>query len=218
MKWWTDCCDQRFPGFKTPVCGSHISAGHWHLRPPQAEAGTLPPLFQIAGEAEISVPCEAENRWTKTDIQFASLCLKPRKSRQKEGQIGGLVLCLKTASEVHKEQLSTVNIWSCHSHESRAKRWFKKAVQTCSDDSGRRGPSAFLSSMRFSSKNSPLFQPLFCSSAPTLLFFSHTLRLFFGWPDSPRFVPIIPSFPQPLLSLTAEGEGKEQSSLLAATC
>ena len=30
---------------KLPGCGSHNSAGHWHLRPPHSEAGTFLPRF-----------------------------------------------------------------------------------------------------------------------------------------------------------------------------
>ena len=61
MKWWTDCCHQLLPGFKTPGCGSHNSAGHQHLCPSHAIAGTLTPRIKIAVKAEISVLAEAAN-------------------------------------------------------------------------------------------------------------------------------------------------------------
>ena len=63
---------------KLPGCVSHKSECHRHLHLFHAGAGTFTPCFKIAGEAEISVLSKAVNRRTKTDPQFAGLCLKPR--------------------------------------------------------------------------------------------------------------------------------------------
>ena len=63
MKWWTNCCDQLFPGFKT------------HLRPSHAIAGTSTTWIYTEMEAEISVPSEASYWWTKTDPQYTAFCL-----------------------------------------------------------------------------------------------------------------------------------------------
>ena len=76
---------------------------------------------------------------------------------------------------------------------------------------------AFLPTPHFSSHS-------FLFSAPTLLFFSHTLLLFFCLPVSHRCVSIIWIVPHPLLHSPSSpsqqsllcGRGKEQFSLLAA--
>ena len=60
MKWWTDCCDQLFPGFNTLAIA--CASTTW---------------IDIAMEVEISVPSEASNWQTKTDPQFTALCINP---------------------------------------------------------------------------------------------------------------------------------------------
>ena len=72
MKWWTDCCDQLFSAFKSPQL--------WVAQ--QCRSSTPPPTscrgqHTHACKAEISVPSEVANRWTKTHPRFATLCLKP---------------------------------------------------------------------------------------------------------------------------------------------
>ena len=74
MRWWTDCCNQLFPGFKTPGCGSHNSARHRHLHPSHAIAGTMTTWIYTAVEVEKGAPSSSDqNRPPKYYSKFVDL-------------------------------------------------------------------------------------------------------------------------------------------------
>ena len=75
MKWWTDCCDQLFPGFKTPRLW--VSARHRHLRPSHVIASASTARIYTAREVERSEPSEVSNWRSKTDSQYTTSCLNP---------------------------------------------------------------------------------------------------------------------------------------------
>ena len=71
MKWWTDCCDQLLPGFKTPrlwVCTT-VQVINTSAHP---IAGTL-----TAWRKEVYPPTHQIWR-TKTDPWYTAFCLNPR--------------------------------------------------------------------------------------------------------------------------------------------
>ena len=63
MKWWTDCCDQLFPGFKSPSCRLCNSAGHEGGLQQWKGLVCLPGKLQITID---SIGTIAKHRRTKT--------------------------------------------------------------------------------------------------------------------------------------------------------
>ena len=112
MKWWTDCCDQLFPGFKT----SRLLVAQQcrpSTPPPTSRRGRqIAALFQDS-EAAISIPSQAENRRSKRDSQFAGLCLKPRTEPPKgwaNWQLGALS---KNGYSNRSLFMSHIEKWQC---------------------------------------------------------------------------------------------------------
>ena len=65
MKWWTDCCDQLFPGFKTP----------WLWVAQHCKSSTPPSISRNCRHIEASY-------WrTKTDPQYTTFCLNLQKGQ-----------------------------------------------------------------------------------------------------------------------------------------
>ena len=74
MKWWTDCCDQLFLGFKTPQLWVARHCSSSTPLPTSRRGRHIDGLDLDSRRA--GVPSEAANQRAKTDPQFADICLK----------------------------------------------------------------------------------------------------------------------------------------------
>ena len=88
MKWWTDCCDQLFPGFKTLRL--------WVAQ--QCRSSTPPPTSRRGRHISASFldSRRGRNKWTLRGGKSADQNRPPIEANL---QIGTSLLCLKTASD-----------------------------------------------------------------------------------------------------------------------